>query len=559
LRSRAFRFVGAVVGLVLALGLAEAGLRLAMASLPIPTLVFLHRDLKDRYPVVYARLREVVPNLERRREDMAMGWTFRPAMHVDGRNEDGEPYDRTTTADGFFTPDNPAPATPQLIVLGDSFLSMFNVAQPIAWVMREQLGQPIYNLSVGGWGPESYRAAYEKFGRGRAHSQVVVFTFVNDITDVMNWQAWQAEELPGMSFLTWIQRANPDGDAINTSDAWLDRHSVAWNLIQQALWRPPANAGGASRPPVAAPVVESFPGRAGATFPLQFLDGLPFTVNDAEAFQPGGSYYIYLQSYFESLERLKHAIAAEGAAMTLVWIPSKERVYLPLLPPTRLKAHVTNASQQVDGLERVMAQYARQSGLAYLDTTPALEAAARNGERLYFSVDGHLNNAGNVLVGRTVSEFLRNPAPPAGAPGAAFLPYRSGSVTIATPVSLGETAMRSPLAQPAAGGWALAGQAESQFGYIAQWPERQVTAPMFVTVRGRVRHGGFTVGLLEDNKWAATVNVTARGRFDVALPVMRAGRYTLTLAHSLPAGDLKTDVEITEMGWTPIGAPPLPQ
>ena len=531
-------------------------MRLAIGSLPSPTLVFLHRDLKDRHPEVYARLREVVPNLERRREDMAMGWTFRPGMPVEGKNEDGEAYDRTTSADGFFTPDNPDPVTPQLIVLGDSFLSMFNVAQPIAWVMREQLRQPVYNLSVGGWGPESYRAAYEKHGRGRAHSQVVVFTFVNDITDVLNWQAWQAEGVEGMSFLTWIQRANPDGDKINTSDGWLDRHSVAWNLLQQALWRPPASATGAARPSTATQVIEKFPGRDGTTFSLQFLDGLPFTVHNFEAFQPGGSYYPYLQSYFESLERLRHAIAEQGATMTLVWIPSKERVYLPLLPADRLAHHVTNASKQVDGLERVMAQYASQAGVPFLDTTPALVEAARAGERLYFSVDGHLNNAGNVLVGEAVSAFLRQPRSAQPAAGSAFLPYRSAAIDIALPVSLTETVMRSPLIQLSARGWAVRGSSDSQYGYLAQWPERDVVAPMFVTVRGQVRHGGFTLGLLEDNKWAATVNVTATGRFDVALPVMRPGRYTLTLAHCLADNDLRTDVQIDEIGWSPIAGAP---
>lgn len=552
MRSHLFRVGIASLGLLIALGLAEAGLRLAIGSLPIPTLVFLHRDLKDRHPVVYARLREVVPNMQRRREDMDMGWTFRPAMHVDGKNEDGEPYSRTTTGDGFFTPDDPATATPQLIVLGDSFLSMFNVARPIAWVMREQLGQPVYNLSVGGWGPESYRAAYQKHGRGRSHSQVVVFTFVNDITDVANWQSWQAADIPGMSFLTWIQRANPDGDAINTSEAWLDRHSVTWNLVQHARWRPPVRAAGAATTSTAAAVAESFRGRDGTTFSLQLLDGLPFTVNDFSAFQPGGSYYVYLQSYFESLERLKHAIAAQGATMTLVWIPSKERVYLPLLPADRLVAHVTNGSQQVDGLERVMAQYARQAGVSFLDLTPALEAAARNGEALYFSADGHLNSAGNALVGETVSAFLKHPAPAGVSADSAFLPYRAGAVAITVPVSVAEAVARSPLIQPAGPGWTVRGTSDSQYGYVAQWPERDVTAPMFVTVRGRVRRGGITVGLLEDNKWAATLNVTATGRFDVALPVMRPGRYVLTLAHCLPDGDLQTDVEISEVGWSPI-------
>ena len=122
--------------------------------------------------------------------DPEVGWTFTPNKTFEGTNEDGEPYILTTSAAGFFSPDLPLPSTFQLITLGDSFLSTFYVQRPIAWVLREKLGIPVFNLAVGGWGPENYRAAYEKYGVGRHAPVVVVFSFKNDITDVDNWMRW---------------------------------------------------------------------------------------------------------------------------------------------------------------------------------------------------------------------------------------------------------------------------------------------------------------------------------------------------------------------------------
>ena len=79
--------------------------------------------------------------------------------------------------------------------------------------------------------------------------------------------------------------------------------------------------------------------------------GQPFLVGDPSAFVPGGSYYPYMQAYFESLDRLKQSIEGEGAQMVLIWIPSKERIYVPLLRPDRWSVYVTNATGDIGGVE----------------------------------------------------------------------------------------------------------------------------------------------------------------------------------------------------------------
>jgi hypothetical protein len=70
--------------------------------------------------------------------------------------------------------------------------------------------------------------------------------------------------------------------------------------------------------------------------------------------------------------------------------------------------------------------------------------------------------------------------------------------------------------------------------------------------RGRLRAGGFTLGVLHNGVWSSTVNVTNAGNFDLALPVMTPGRYGVTIAHALPAASRNTDFEIAEIGWAPV-------
>ncbi|MDP1571563.1 MAG: hypothetical protein Q8L86_16335 [Vicinamibacterales bacterium] len=524
----------------------EIALRTVVARLPVPVLIFVHRDIKDAHPGIYGRLREAGPNLQRRVAAADVGWRFEPNARFTGVNEDGEPYDHVVTAEGFLTPDEPGPGDPQLVTLGDSFMSTFVVPRPAAWVVRERVGLPVYNLAVGGWGPETYRAAYRSFAGARAHRRVGVFSFVNDISDVANRRAWEAND-QGLGFLEWIQRENPDGEFINTGGGWLDRRSVAWNLAKYAF-------GASSRVAPDAPRVEHFPdGRAG-TFPLQLIGGHVFAVNPPAAFEPGGAYYPHLQDYFESLERLRLEIESRGAEMALIWIPSKERVYLPLLAPERRAAYVTNGTGEVGGLEPVLARYARQAGIAFLDLTPAFTAAARAGERLYFTVDGHLNSRGNALLGELAGDFLANP--PAATPDAPdtedLLPFRSGPVAVAEPVDPADASARASLVRTGPRGWSMTGTADARFGYVLQWPERAIHAPAFVLARGQVRAGGLTIGVLSGDRWASAVTVTTPGRFDVALPVMTPGRYVLTVAHALPESSLETDVEVDEMGWAPV-------
>lgn len=554
----AARLVSVGAAVIVAVLAGEGGLRAAIDRLPIGFVAYMNRGLKDRVPESWTRLREFLPYLNLRQADETTGWTFKPGLHVSGVNEDGQRYDATMSAEGFFTPDRPDPAARQIVALGDSFLSIFYVPHPLAWQLRDALKTPVYLLAVHGWGPESYRAAYEKYAAKRNSPLVLVFTFFNDINDAFNWKAWEGGHEPGESYLTWVQKMNPDGDDVNTGASWLDAHSVAWNYLKYG-----GRGAGAKTAASLAPAVVGIPlgrtdpshlehfGSGERRFDLQFSSGLPFMSGGPETFVPGGGYYQYIKGYLESLDRLKQAIEAHGARMALVWVPSKERVYLPLVAAGRQASYLTGPAHDLDGLERVVTTYAAQAGVSLLDLTPSLAEHARAGEKLYFTVDGHLNDAGNVVAADAVATFVRQlpeeaPAPQKTGPQL-FLTGNGAHPDAVLPAS--RAVVRAPLVSPSATGWRVKGTAESAFGYLLQWDEALPEPPRLLVMKGRVNRGGFTLGLIKNDKWALQMNVTSRGAFDIVMPVIEPGPYTVVVANCLYGDSRENDFDVAEFGW----------
>ena len=545
--------VATAIGALVAVVAAEIVLRASVTKLPLPFLIYLSPDLKDVYPATWERLRAAIPNLEVRQEDRDVGWVLRPNMVRTGRNEDGEPYRATTSAEGFFTPDTPPASTQQLITIGASFLALFTVRHPAAVVIRDALGVPVYNIAVGQWGPESYLAAYEKFGAHRHHELAVVFSVPSDPSNVANWRRWKSEGT-SESFMTWMQKSEASRDGVNRSTSWPDRHLVFWNLMKFAIRRQPAQkpSEAGALLPTGATRVEHF-GTGAAGFDLQLAVQQIFGQNDPAYFLPGSSYYPVMEEYFRSLRRLKAAVEARHARMVLVWIPSKERVYIPVLPKDRRGAYVTNQTGDVNGVENALALFAQQEGVTFLDLTPAFVEHAQRGEKLFFTVDGHWNAHGQELGGRLVADFIKSL--PANTPPHDVSPrllIRDDSTTVERPLTYASMTYRAGIVRSKSAGWSVDGRAESRFGYLARWPEETVEQPQWLLLSGVVRRGGFSIGLLKDDKWALQYTVDSLGPFSVALPVTELGRYSAIVANALPDDSLQNEFEITTLGWAQV-------
>ena len=544
--------IAVLVSLVVAIVATEVILRASVQKLPVPFLIYLNADIKDRLPRTWMRIREALRSLSIRQEDPDAGWTFKPNETMSGRNEDGEAYTRTSSPEGFFTPDVPPKSTPQIITVGASFLATFYVQRPVQNVLRDALNIPVYNIAVGGWGPESYRAAYEKFGAGRRHDLVIVFTVPSDMSNVVNWNTWKAEESTE-SFMTWMQKTTASDDTVNRRQSWPNTHLVVWNLARfvsrPASARSGGDTGGGELSASTPHTMEHF-GTGAAAFELRLFHDQLFMEHDPAYFLPGSDFYPTMQGYFESLVRMKASIEARHARMVLVWAPSKERVYVPVLPPARMAAYLPSGPHDVNGLEGAVERFATQEGITFFDLTrPLVERAAR-GENLYFTLDGHWNSHGNEVAGLALADFIRTLDHRTPTPSDQQLYLRRGPVAVERALPASAMSYRAAIVQPAAQGWRVRGRAEARFSYVAQWPETEVTAPQWLVATGVVRRGVLTFGVLKDNKWVLQYPLR-RGRFDVALPVL-PGKYIPIFANDLPADSLEDDAEISSFGWAAL-------
>jgi hypothetical protein len=88
----------------------------------------------------------------------------------------------------------------------------------------------------------------------------------------------------------------------------------------------------------------------------------------------------------EAIESARTLASANSTEFLVVLFPTKEEVYLPVLgePAPRLVAAIRSILEQ--------------RGIAHLDLTPVLQAGARQGERVFFEIDGHPNEAGNHAI-----------------------------------------------------------------------------------------------------------------------------------------------------------------
>jgi len=363
-----------------------------------------------------------------------------------------------------------------------------------------------------------------------------------DMSNVVNWRTWKAESA-SRPFMTWMQESDAANAAlINRHDSWADSHLVLWNLIRFGV---------SSRAAASSGTVEHFPGNP--PYDLQLSAGQEFLAHDPDFFEPGGEFYPAMQAYFESLHQLKAAIEERHARLVLVWTPLKERVYVPLLPAARQAAYVSNRTHDLSGFERVIGRFAAQEGIDFFDLTIPLAEHARRGEKLYFTVDGHWNSHGHEVAGAAVASSIRMLAPHPPAPASVEPPlyFRKGAVAIARAVEPSTMAWHSAIVRPAATTWRVEGRAESQFSYLALWPEQAVTEPQWLVATGVIRRGGLSLGLQRDGKWLMQ-QVLPRGRFDVALPVT-PGKYVVAVANASPAdASLDAEAEFSSLGWAPL-------
>jgi hypothetical protein len=352
------------IGFSIALG--EGLLRLIPALLPLELRQQLQSD-----PEEYGPGHPYIGGLERpHSHDIISGRDFSAAFHTDGYG---------------FRNSWPWPEQADIVVVGDSFVFGYGVADMEAWpaLLAHALPQArIINLGLIGASPQQYLRVFETFGKALQPKVIVVgLLLINDFWDAAMFDRW-VNALTREHYLIWRSRRYRFSlsQPLASIKSALLRYSYVYNLARHTYraWR----EGGAIR--------------------LELPDGgrlqlVPSLVEHAaNRGQPGRREFQLVLQALVDLQALAHQ---QDASVLVVIQPAKEEVYLPLL------------SRPVADLSAPVRLALDAHGIAYLDLTAAFRQCARAGKRLFFEVDGHVNTQGHRLIAQEVLAHLSNNAP----------------------------------------------------------------------------------------------------------------------------------------------------
>jgi lysophospholipase L1-like esterase len=431
-------FVGvftAVVSTILSLACLEVGLRLFGDELPSPVSVE-RRDLgeyradprwQDSFRYGHRLAARLNTFCEWQEGDIVRmgflpaGLVSHPAYHF--------PF--VTDPDGFRNSTTAAPAA-AVAVLGDSFTDAMTVPADLSWPLRlgGLLGVKVRNYGTAGFGPGQELEVLKEFVLARRPRRVVIGFFAgNDLQDAEHYggAGGEGERIPaqGWKFKGVIARFD-EFYLVSVYKAVVavirerlqdraDEGSSNSDYSGEDLNAPAVTQPSFDRGLFAIPV-------AGRTvrfaFMPPYLERLKLT---REQLRSSRGWDVTCRLYRE----MNQLIRSQGGQLVVVFIPSKDQVYLPLLssafPPAELQkalrscvgdrpANVRVAAllQNRLALNDLLREFCATEGIAFLDLTPVLQKTLASGRNTYFPDDSHWNAAGHEVAAKAIAGFMKD-------------------------------------------------------------------------------------------------------------------------------------------------------
>jgi hypothetical protein len=277
----------------------------------------------------------------------------------------------------------PWPEQAEIVAVGDSFAYSQMVDDEQAWtaLLDQALPQSrVVNLGLIGGAPQQYLRIYETFGIDLAPKVLLVGLFLgNDLDGAHNFDLWWRAGGKG-SFPDFRRPEAKPGVRGWVAGQLKRSHLVAFLRELHVSYQSGRFLGGKT---------------------MELADGsrlqlVPRALTQAaRQGQPGRPEFA---SVLDTLERT-HILAKQHNTHCLVlFFPSKEQVYLPLL------------GEEAPDLAAPLIPELDKRGIAYLNLGPPFRERAAAGETLFWELDGHYNAPGYALVAEVVRAHLKDNA-----------------------------------------------------------------------------------------------------------------------------------------------------
>ena len=296
----------------------------------------------------------------------------------------------------------PEKTTYDIVALGDSFTRASGV--PSAWPQKlaDDTGSDVLNLGDVGFGPQDELKVLRQYGL-KKHPQWVILAYFegNDLYDAASYE--QANPFISLRFGRYILR--------QTLGAWQERTSDSAQVAADPI----------NRYPITITINQK---QLETAFFSSYISWLSLS---REAIAASQDYRLVRETILQMQE-----LSAEAEAnFLLVYVPCKSHVYLPYLndPDTiervftdvpRLELddagyiQFTNKTvtselthQYMDDQAHLLADFAKESYIRFLDLTPIFQEEAGTGAELYYPFDTHWNQRGHDLAAETIINFIK--------------------------------------------------------------------------------------------------------------------------------------------------------
>jgi hypothetical protein len=309
------------------------------------------------------------------------------------------------------------PASAQIVAIGDSHTYGNTATMAQAWpaVLGKVSGRSVYNMGLGGYGPNQYTHLLSQALTLKPELVVVGLYMGDDFENAFritygldHWaplRALAADKVVNFDIWGTRQAAWPWHKRLRV---WLSRHSVLYQLVFHG------------------PLLGRLQGETQIRHASSLSpDVTTLAVADKgilEAFRPKGLLVNLDQTSagvnegmrisFELLLQMKQACDAKNVGFVVAIIPTKEMVFADLLEPRAdlpLASTIVRLLAQERKARDLSFERLRQSGITFVDVLPNLRAA--RDKQLYARTpnDMHPNGNGYRVIGETIATSLRPP------------------------------------------------------------------------------------------------------------------------------------------------------
>jgi SGNH hydrolase-like domain, acetyltransferase AlgX len=297
----------------------------------------------------------------------------------------------------------PEKATYEIVALGDSFTKASGVATSWPQKLAEYIGSDVLNLGDVGFGPQDELKVLRQYGlKKQPHWVIMAYFEGNDLYDAAAYEQANPFILTRFARLMFtqgleaLQNSSQGGAQAAIAPSYRYPIRVTINYADMDL-----------------------------TFFSSYISWLSIS---GESIERSQNYTIVRETIIKARDLSKSA----GVRYLLVFVPSKEHVYLPYLddPKTLAKVYsdvpmldldeagfiqfidqkVTPESvdQHMDDQANLLAEFAAEQDISFLDLTSYFQKEADAGAELYYPYDTHWNQIGHDLAAEAIARFMKD-------------------------------------------------------------------------------------------------------------------------------------------------------